>query len=322
MEIISGNTENTKVNYFGKGSNFALIYFKNILLTFFTLGIYYPWAKVELLNYQYNHTELNKKLFKLHAKPKEIFIGFVKIYIFFIFFYILFIIGSVTQNNTLLLVAFSLFYLFLFFLMPFAIHGSIRYRAAKSSWKNIFFKYLGNKKEFFWLYVKGIFLTILTLGIYGFWFQIELRKYILSHLRFGDLSFDFKGTGKTFFWINFKFFILFYLTLGIYSFWYYKELLSFYINNITVTQNGKTQNLKFNMNVSDVFQLVFINGLLFIFTLGLATPWIIIRTLKFLFKFSEVDGYINTNAIQQVKYDNFDDAAGESFTDFFEIDLL
>ena len=76
------------------------------------------------------------------------------------------------------------------------------------------------------------------------------------------------------------------------------------------------------MKASDVFELIFLNGVLFIFTLGIATPWIITRTFKFFFRFTEVDGYIDTNKIQQVKYDDFDDATGDSFMDFLDFDLL
>lgn len=322
MEIISDKTENTKINYFGKGSQFAGIFFKNLLLTIFTLGIYYPWAKVEILQYHYQNSEMNEKNFQLHAKPKEIFIGYIKIYIFILLFYILAVIAGYSQNPYFIFSTLGVFYLIFIFLIPFAIHGTIRYRAAKSSWKGIFFKYLGDKSELFWLCLKGIFLTIITLGIYGSWFMVDLRKYLLSHLRFGDLAFNFNGEGKKLFWIHIKFILLFYLTLGIYSFWYYRNLWRFYVDNTTVTQNGKTFNLKLNMKPADVFQLVFINALLFIFTLGIATPWIIIRTFKYFFRFAEVDGSINTNAIQQVKYDNFDDATGESFMDFLDFDLL
>jgi uncharacterized membrane protein YjgN (DUF898 family) len=322
MEIISGNTENTKINYFGKGSEFALIFFKNLLLTVFTLGIYYPWAKVEILNYQYKNSELDQKKFQFHAKAKEVFIGYIKIYAFVVVFYLLILFVGYSQNKYLAISALGFFYLLFLLLIPFAIHGSVRYRAAKSSWKGIFFKYLGDRSELFWLCLKGIFLTIITLGIYGSWFMVDLRKYVTSHLRFGDLSFDFHGKGKSLFWIHVKFFILFYLTLGIYTFWYYRNLWRFYADNTTVTQNGKTQNLKLNMKPADVFELVFINALLFIFTLGIATPWIIIRTFKYLFRFTEVDGYLNTNTIQHVKYYDFDDATGDSFMDFLDFDLL
>ena len=33
-------SEKKKFNYFGKGAEFAVIYFKNLLLTIITLGVY------------------------------------------------------------------------------------------------------------------------------------------------------------------------------------------------------------------------------------------------------------------------------------------
>ena len=323
MEIISENPQtSTRIKYFGKGSEFALIYFKNILLTILTFGIYYPWAKVNILKYHYNASELNQYRFQFHATGTEVFKGFIKIYIILFLLYAFIFFGMQSQNEIILLSSVSVFYLFLIVIIPFAIHGTIRYRSAKSSWRGIYFNYLGNRSEFFWLCLKGTLLTILTLGIYGSWFEVDIRKYILSHLRFGNLSFDFKGKGGDLFWINVKFLLLFFLTLGIYSFWYYKNLWRFYLDNSTITQDGKTMNFKLNAKTVDFFELLFINGILILFTLGIATPWVMIRTLKFFFKFAEVDGFVDTKMIQQVKYDIFDDATGDSALDLLDFDLV
>tara|TARA_R110002073_G_scaffold72537_1_gene177668 strand:- start:701794 stop:702765 length:972 start_codon:yes stop_codon:yes gene_type:complete len=323
MEIISGNTSvKPTIKYAGKGAEFAIIYFKNIILTILTLGLYYPWAKVEILKYHYQSTALDGARFTFHATGMEVFKGFIKIYLMFIVLYGLLFYALQTQNQTLMFSSIGLFYLFIFLIVPFAIHGAVRYRSSRSSWKGIHFKYLGVRQEFFWLYLKGILLTVITLGIYGAWFQVDIRKYIFSHLRFGDVSFDFKGDGGELFWINLKFILLVYITLGIYSFWYYKNLWKFYTDNTVITQNGKKVNFKFNMQAGDVFELLVINFLLILFTLGLATPWVAVRTMKFFFRFLEIDGELDTNAIQQAKYDDYDDAAGDDLLDFFDFDLL
>lgn len=172
------------------------------------------------------------------------------------------------------------------------------------------------------MFLKGLLLTIVTLGIYGSWFQVDLRKYILSHLRFGDLSFDFKGKGGDLFWINLKFILLIYITLGIYSFWYYKNILQFYVDNTTITQNGKQLNFKMNMKTGDVFELLVVNLLLIVFTLGIATPWVAVRTFQFFFRFTEIEGGLDTQSVQQVKQDDYDDASGDDFLDFLDFDLL
>lgn len=323
MEFLNRlQSERKRFAYFGKGSEFAIIFLKNLLLTIITLGLYYPWAKVERLKYHYQSTELDKSRFAFHGTGKEVFKGFIKVYIFLLILYTFLIYGTLSNSPKILGFALAAFYLCFFLIIPFAIHGAIRYRASRSSWKGIYFKYLGDKMELFWKCLTGLLLSVLTLGIYTPWFLVDLRKYILSHLRFGNLSFDFKGEGSSLFWINFKFVLLFYLTLGIYSFWYYKELWAFYANNTEITQNGKKVNFRLNMQAGDVFELVVVNFLLIAFTFGLATPWVVARTLKFMFRFLEIEEGLDTNSIKQVKYDNYDDASGDDFLDFLDIDLL
>ncbi len=323
MEIIDQNQiPNKKFNYFGSGSEFALIYFKNLILTFITFGLYYPWAKVEKLNYHYQSTELEGSRFAFHATGREVFRGFIKIYLMIIVLYAFLLYALQTEDHVMTVIGILVFYLFFILIMPFAIHGAMRYRSSRSSWKGIHFKYTGNRKEFFLLYLKGLFLTIITIGIYGAWFQVDMRKYIMSHLKFGNLKFDFKGDGGSLFWINLKFILLVYLTLGIYTFWYYKNLYKFYTENTTLRQDDKTINFKFNVQTGDIFSLLVVNFLLIIFTLGLATPWVIVRTISFLFRFIEIEGDLDVSAIEQANVDDYGDAAGDDFLDFLDFDLL
>lgn len=323
MEIISGHPSSPrKIKYYGRGSEFAIIYFKNIILTVLTLGLYYPWAKVEILKYHYQSSELDESRFQFHATGMEVFRGFIKIYVILILLYAYLFFGLQTENEFIISVALGAFYLFFILIIPFAIHGAVRYRASRSSWRGIYFKYLGSRKELFYIYIKGVILTILTLGIYGPWLQVKLRKYVFQNLRFGNISFDFHGSGGSLFWINLKLVFLFYITLGIYSFWYYKNLWEFFIENTSITQNDQQLRLRFHMSPGDVFELLVVNFLLIAFTLGLATPWVTVRTLNFFFRFSELEGALDTTAISQSSYDDYDDAAGDDFLDFLDFDLL
>jgi uncharacterized membrane protein YjgN (DUF898 family) len=323
MEIITENhTEEKRFKYFGSGLEFAIIYFKNILLTIITLGLYYPWAKVELLKYHYQSIELDNSRFSFHATGKEVFKGFIKIYAIVIALYAFFICASQTQDLTLITTATILLYLFLLLIIPFAIHGAVRYRASRSSWKGIQFTYLGDRKELFLLYLKGIFFTIITFGIYGPWLQVDIRKYVFGNLYFGDLSFRFKGSGGALFWITVKFILLIYITLGIYGFWYYKNIIKFYVDHLEVSQNGKPVNFKCNIKTADIVELLVINFFLLVFTLGLATPWVTVRIFKVILRFIVIEEGLDTQSIQQVSYDAYDDATGDDFMDFLDFDLL
>ena len=323
MEIISRlNTEKKSLKYLGQGGEFAIIFFKNIILTIITLGLYYPWAKVERLKYHYQSTELESARFSFSGTGKEVFKGFIKIYAIIFLLYAFVIYAASSQNTVLFAVAIGIFYIFFLLFIPFAIHGSLRYKSSRSSWKGIYFKYLGDRMELFWKCITGMLLTIFTLGIYGAWFSVDIRKYVLSHLRFGNLSFDFKGSGDTLFWMNLKFALFFYPTLGIYSFWYFKNVWKYYAENTEITQNGEKVNFKLELQAGDIFELLIVNALITIFTFGIGFPWVKVRTFKFIFRFLEIEECLNTDDIQQVSYDNYEDAAGDDFLDFLDIDLL
>ena len=320
MEVISSlKSEKKKFKYVGNEFEFVLIFLKNAILTLITLGLYYPWSKVEQLKHQYQNTNLENAPFTFHGSGKEVFKGFIKIYIITILLYVFLILGAQFNSNTSISVFVGILYLLLLLILPFAIHGAAHYQSSKSSWKGIHFKYLGDKMELFWKFTTGFILTVFTLGIYASWFSVDIRKYIFSHLRFGNLSFSFKGNGESLFWINLKFILLVIPTLGVYSFWYYQQLITFYAKNTEITQNGKNVNVNINMQIGDVFELGIVNALITLFTLGIAYPWVKIRTLKFIFRFLEIEEGLNTNNIQKVAYEN---EANPMLSGFLDLDFL
>ncbi|WP_055443022.1 YjgN family protein [Lacinutrix himadriensis] len=322
MDLIPEKTTSHKFSFLGKGSEYAIIFFKNLLLNIVSLGLYYPWAKVEKLKYFYQATEFKGNRFTFHGTGNEVFKGFIKVYVLFVALYLFLLYGASSGNGTITAVALLFFYGSIILIIPLAIHGSARYRSSRSSWRGIHFKYFGNRKELYKLCVIGFLLTILTFGIYSSWFKVDLKKYITKHLKFGNITFSFKGDGFDLFIIHFKGIFLTYITLGIYSFWYMRELYQFNIQNIELFQDEKRIKTKFNIAAGDVFELVVINALLIVFTLGLASPWVATRTLGFFINNLELEGAFNEDEIQQAELDNYNDAAGDDYLDFFDLDLL
>lgn len=51
-------------------------------------------------------------------------------------------------------------------------------------------------EELFLIYLKNIFFTIITAGIYYFWAKVNTQKFIHRHLVFQNQRFDYHGTGK------------------------------------------------------------------------------------------------------------------------------
>lgn len=330
MDLITNNTSDFQsippakhtLSFFGKGVEYAILFFKNLFLTIITLGLYYPWAKVEMLRYYYQSTEFKGNRFVFHGTGKEVFRGFIKVYVIVIALNLFMQYGVSSGKGGVAIVAFLLFYSVIFMLIPLAIHGAARYRSSRSSWRGIHFKYNGIRKEMVKLCVKGFLLTLVTFGIYGAWLQVDLRKYILSHLKFGNISFAFKGSGADLFVIHLKGMFLSYITLGIYTFWYMRDVYRFNVNNVQVFQEGRQIDAKFKAEAGDVFELLFVNALLIIFTLGLASPWVTMRTLSFFVENIELEGAFNADGILQAEGDDYGDATGDDFLDFFDLDIL
>lgn len=57
----------------------------------------------------------------------------------------------------------------------------------------------GRVGELFAVWIKGLVLTILTLGIYRFWMKTAIRRYIWSRVRLGGDTLEYTGTGMELF---------------------------------------------------------------------------------------------------------------------------
>jgi uncharacterized membrane protein YjgN (DUF898 family) len=63
--------------------------------------------------------------------------------------------------------------------------------------------WLQRRYEFVKLFLNG-FYTVITLGIYGSWFKMNLRSYVLSNIRFGDAEMNYDGDGGDYLLMNIK----------------------------------------------------------------------------------------------------------------------
>jgi uncharacterized membrane protein YjgN (DUF898 family) len=319
MELITKEPRSLKFN--GSGGALFGILIVNFLLTVITLGFYYPWAKSKRMKYLYAETELDGSRFTFHGTGAEMFKGFIKAIGILIVVYGVFFLSLMSGNMVLRILGFVFFFAVFMLLGPLAIHGSLRYKMSRTSWRSIHFGYRGDRKELVIMYLKGIFLSIITLYIYLAWFSCNLRRYIIGNIRFGSISFKYEGKGGDLFLMNLKGIFLSILTLGIYSFWWFRDIMKFYINNIKIVKNEREYNINFNASAGDIFILFLINYLLVIFTLGIAIPWVMVRNIKFIYENSMIDGEFDTSNIQQTEED-YKDATGEDMLDMLDLNIL
>ena len=318
MEIQASVKKNYPLSFNGKGSTYFGIVIVNWLLTVITLGIYYPWAKAKQLKYMYGSTVFDNDQFMFQGTGKEMFIGMLKTLLITLIFMAVYLTCILNDEIVLGLI---LLYLMLFAFLPLAIHGSYRYRMSRTSWRGIRFGYRGNKMELFWNFLKWIFLTIFTLGIYSAWMDVNLRSYVYGNIKAGDTEFKYEASGLELFIIILKGYFLTLLTLGIYSFWWQKELFEFQINNMSLHQGEKQISFKSLATGGGFFKLIMGNVLILIFTLGLGFAWAEVRNMNFICSMIQIEGDINLDKITQTE-ENYTNATGEEMADFFDIDFV
>jgi uncharacterized membrane protein YjgN (DUF898 family) len=324
MQVDMTNHQEVDSNEFrfnGKGSQLLGIMLLNTLLSIITFGIYYPWARVNRLKFFWENAELNGSPFVFHGTGKELFKGFIKVLLFIGIFYGLLLYGKLSGNLGLYFITLLAFLIALVFIIPLAIHGAMRYRLSRTSWRGIHFGYRGSRVQLITDFFIGCILTVITFGIYNSWFVNRLRTYIIGNIRFGNLRFGYDGSGTELFAIKLKSFIFSIFTFGIYYFWYLEQWTNYYINHCYIEQNGQRYYFAGRLKGSGYFMLIISNLLMSIFTLGLATPWVIIRTTHFIIRNMEIPADINFNNIAQTE-DEFKDAAGDDLIDFFDLGIV
>lgn len=322
--------ENEKRRYFplsfnGEGARYFGIWVVNIILTILTLGLYYPWAKVANRKYIWNSTSIGDDRFIFHGTGKEIFKGFVIAYLIVlmpIVFLVLstssFYISEMEQGSVLLFI--GIFFFIYLLLPPVAIFGAWRYRVSRTSWRGIYFSFNGRLRDFILLYFVQFFFVIVTFGIYFPWFKVRIMQFLFSHTKFGQYELDFEGDGSDLFVINLLGGILSVITLYIYFPWFLKNRFKFTIDNTVIYHGDKKSYLRTNLDGGDLFGTLLLNAILTFVTLGLATPWAIMRNYKLFLESVHLPTEVDLDALEQ-NVDDFDDATGDSLVDIMDVGL-
>jgi uncharacterized membrane protein YjgN (DUF898 family) len=307
-----------QLSFHGNGGEYFGIVIVNWLLTVFTLGLYYPWAKARQLQYLYGATEFEANRFRFHGTGQEMFKGFIKAMLLFGLLLAAFI-GCAFTNHPFL--GMIILYAGIFSLIPLAIHGSYRYRMSRTSWRGIRFGYRGDRNELFVNFFKWTFFTVITFGIYGAWMSMNLRNYVLNNMRFGNMKFRYKGNGGDYFVLNLKGYFLTIFTLGIYFAWWQRDLFNYYVNNLSLQDEERVVRFRSTMTGGSIFGIAIVNILILIFTLGLGYAWVVTRTLQFVFSHVEPEGNIDFNNLQQTE-GNYTDATGEDLSDLLDFGFV
>lgn len=172
--------EFTQVEFGGQGAEYFGIWIVNLLLSIATLGIYSAWAKVRTNRYFYGHTRVGGHPLRYLAQPVQILIGRLVGAALF---------GAYFAANILSPALGILLGALLMVASPYLICLSLAFSLRMTAWRNVRFAFHGRYLGALLAFVVYPFLTALTLFLAAPWALKKADEFLYSHIRYGDRPF-------------------------------------------------------------------------------------------------------------------------------------
>ncbi len=285
------------LSFEGSGVEYFKIWLSNLVLTIITLGIYGPWAKVRRERYFLGSTYLAGHSFDFTANPVDILKGRL------IVFAAIVVLG-ITESLSALLHSLTL--LSFLIVVPWVITKAIKFKARYTVFRGVPFLFSGTTGETARHFIGYRLLGFLTLGLLYPWARFKERGYLVNKLHYGGTPFGFHGTVGSFYKAYLIVAGLVLFAFGIFALFGYlngglgRGMLVFVAVLVPVallfaplavnallslaTWNHVTlggHQVNYTVTVGGLLWIMFSNLLLFIVTLGLATPFLKVRLYRY-----------------------------------------
>lgn len=299
------------VQFTGKGIEYFQIWVVNILLTIVTLGIYSAWATVRNKRYLYGHTSLDGHAFQFHATPMQILKGRLIAGAFFVAYILLSSFSPILSLCLALILLGSI---------PWLIVQNLKFKANMTSYRNVRFNFTGTKREAFLYFMLYPFLAAFTLYLAFPWVIKKQLEFSIGNRQYGNQSFSTSfNTGAIYqvFGLSVASFFLpliiilfavaasmgvenisqlFMLFIFLPPLMIAAYLVIFALSLLAMTVYGalmwkqiarstslpEVARFDSNLSILGMLAIVITNYFAIFFTLGLATPWTIIRSMRYL----------------------------------------
>jgi uncharacterized membrane protein YjgN (DUF898 family) len=302
---VSTGEQRYPVEFTASAGEYFRIWIVNLALTILTLGIYSAWAKVRKKRYFYAHTLIDGDGFEYRGNPVAILKGrIIAVGLFAIYSFA----GNVSP---LLHIAFAIV---LGITIPWLLVRSFAFNAYNSAYRNIRLHFRGTYAECLRLIVGFGLLTVVSLGLLYPLLKARLVKFAAGQHHYGSTQFEVGALTKAFFGAYYKaigMLILAFFALGIvagvsgafgpqarlgaippgfvifmiviyvvYLLWY--AYLQARVGNIMWNAIAVGP-LRFEsmLRARDLAGIYMVNIIAVIVTLGLATPWAVVRTMRY-----------------------------------------
>jgi uncharacterized membrane protein YjgN (DUF898 family) len=298
--VRSLSAEERYLRYTGRGGELFWIYVKNILFSVLTLGVYRFWGNTRIRRYLWSHLLFLGEPFEYTGTGWELFLGFLKAMLvlvpLFLGFGILEVVLLQVAPGFVLIVP-ILQAITVLGLTYLGLYAARRYRMSRTLWRGIRFQQRGSAWTYLGLALRGLLLTVLTLGLYLPFLDARLRRYEMNNLSFGTEPFAFDGEGRDLFKPFLVAWLLAIPTFLMSMFWFAARSRRYYASR---TSFG---GLRFAMPVTgwQVARLHIGNALLTFISFGLLYPLVVRRMASFWCNNLAVKGRIDFSAIAQAE---------------------
>lgn len=180
--------ENLPFQFTGTGSEYFRIWTVNLFLSIVTLGIYSAWAKVRRTRYFYGSTRVADASFDYHGNPVAILKGRIIALVGIVLYNV-----AIDMSNllgVLLLVALAC-------LMPWMLWKSLQFRLHNSSYRGLRFSFGGTLRQAYTVFLFWPVVTAFTAYLLAPLAHQRLKKFQHENSRYGASEFGFHaGPGK------------------------------------------------------------------------------------------------------------------------------
>lgn len=338
----AGGETTYPIEFTATAGEYFRIWIVNLALTILTLGIYSAWAKVRKKRYFYGHTKIDGDPFEYRAKPIAILKGRI-------IAVLLFATYSFSGKISPILGAVSA--IVLVFAVPWLMVRSFAFNARNSAYRNITFTFDGRYRELLKLVIGGGILVVVTLGFGYPYLKGRLARFVATHHSFGKTPFTLGSVTSSFYGVYFKAFglaILGFATVGICAGFlgvfakgrgplspgWFIFMLGIYLTYLLVYAYSHARSTNITFNALSIGPLAFtsklgarklagiyvVNIVAVLCTLGLATPWAVVRTMRYraskltLIATGSLAGFVGAESANV-------SATGEEVGEMFDIDF-
>lgn len=333
-----------RFEFSGSAGEMWPIIFKNLLLNIITLSFYRFWGRTNIRRYIWSNIRFMGDSLEYTGTGGEMFKGFILAAVFVftpltaVIFYAQYLTttGQQSLGSVIMLVAI----VFVYWLLPFAIYRTLKYRLSRTRWRGVRAAQLQSGVAYAFMWLGYMLLIGISFGLATPYVQNQLFAYESRNRRFGSQSFEYdapSGPLYASFFIGLVIsigagvvilpamtasmqtspgmFLLLYIAFIVVvslAFAYYSwKVLEHFLNN-THYSNAR---FEFTGSFSDFVTLLVGNILIAAVTLGIAFPITQMRMIRFVVQNTVAEGDIDLAAISQTADDEpeFGEGLAEGF---------